>query len=382
MQETSSPGPHETRPHFHVAMDRVENLFDFRRLYNLVLSRWWIIAIVVGFATLTTIGYLLTATKVYESRAVLQVQQQEQQVVSMDEVREDNPSATDYINSVVQAMTSRNLLLRVIDANNLRQNEDFAPPRSQTWFDFAMNPTANEPNAMPYSDVELADLLEGKVTVKLRRLTRLVEITVDDPDPELARDLAASFVKEFLRENFRQRMTVSMVANDFLQEEAEKLKRKLAESERKLQAYKQTNRAVSLDERQNIIVEQLKEINTQVTDAQSKRMRLEADIEQVKEVGNDPEQLMRIGSVAVLPQVKEARQLFAEAESELAQLEDRYLHKHPKYIAAVKKVGSLRESLNLNLLKAGGYPRARIRGLAANRGQARRSPAETGKLGS
>ena len=100
----------------------------------------------------------------------------------------------------------------------------------------------------------MADLLEGKVTVKLRRLTRLVEITVDDPDPELARDLAASFVKEFLRENFRQRMTVSMVANDFLQEEAEKLKRKLAESERKLQAYKQTNRAVSLDERQNIIV--------------------------------------------------------------------------------------------------------------------------------
>lgn len=353
MQEHSLPGHHETHPRFHVAMDRVENLFDFRRLYNLVLSRWWIIALVVGFATLATIGYLLTATKVYESRAVLQVQQQEQQVVSMDEVREDNPSATDYINSVVQAMTSRNLLLRVIDANNLRQNEDFAPPRSQTWFDFAMNPTASEPDVMPYSDVELADLLEGKVTVKLRRLTRLVEITVEDPDPELARNLAASFVKEFLRENFRQRMTVSQVANDFLQEEAEKLKRKLAESERKLQAYKQTNRAVSLDERQNIIVEQLKEINTQVTDAQSKRMRLEADIEQVKEVGDDPEQLMRIGSVAVLPQVKEARQLLAEAESELAQLEDRYLHKHPKHIAAVKKVGSLRDSLNLNLLKAG-----------------------------
>ena len=65
MQETSSPGPHETRPHFHVAMDRVENLFDFRRLYNLVLSRWWIIAIVVGFATLTTIGYLTLVQIIY-----------------------------------------------------------------------------------------------------------------------------------------------------------------------------------------------------------------------------------------------------------------------------------------------------------------------------
>jgi capsular exopolysaccharide synthesis family protein len=317
-------------------MDRMENLFDFRRLWNLVLSRWWIIALIVGFAALATIGYLLTATPIYESRAVLQVQQQEQQVLSMDQVREDNPSTLDYVNSVVQALTSRNLLLRVINANDLRKNETFAPPRER-----------------PYTDIELADLLEEKVTVKLRRLTRLIEITVEDPDPELARNLAASFVKEFLRENFAQKLSVSQVANDFLQEEAAKLKTKLEDSERKLQAYKEENKAVSLDERQNIIVEQLKEINTQVTMAQSERMRLEADIEQVREIGNNPEELMRIGSVAELPQVKEARELLLEAESQLAELQDRYLQKHPKHIAAVRKVASLRESLNTNLSKAG-----------------------------
>ncbi len=336
MQENSAPGAHQHHPRLHAAMDRMENLFDFRRLWNLVLSRWWIIALIVGFAALATIGYLLTATPIYESRAVLQVQQQEQQVVNIDGVREDNPSTLDYVNSVVQALTSRNLLLRVIDANNLRKNEDFAPPRERA-----------------YSDVELADMLEEKVSVKLRRLTRLVEITVQDPDPELARNLAASFVKEFLRENFAQKMSVTQVANDFLEEEAKKLKAKLEESERKLQAYKEQNQAVSLDEKQNIIVEQLKEINTQVTEAQGERMKLESDLEQVREIGNDPEELMRIGSVAELPQVKEARELLVEAESELAQLQDRYLHKHPKHIAAVKKVGSLRDSLNRNLLKAG-----------------------------
>lgn len=336
MHEPTAHAPHHPPPRLHAAMDSMENLFDFRRLYNLILSRWWIIALIVGFATLATIGYLLTATKIYESRAVLQVQQQEQQVVNIDGVREDNPSSLDYVNSVVQALTSRNLLLRVIEANNLRKNEEFAPPRSY-----------------PYSNVELADLLEKKVTVKLRRLTRLVEITVEDPDPELARDLAASFVKEFLRENFAQKMSVNQVANEFLEEESKRLKIKLEQSERKLQAYKEQNQAVSLDEKQNIIVGQLKQINTQVTEAQSDRMKLESDLEQVREVGNNPEDLMRIGSVAELPQVKEARERLVEAESELAQLQDRYLQKHPKHIAAVKKVGSLRDSLNLNLLKAG-----------------------------
>jgi len=161
--------------------------------------------------------------------AATELNQQEQRVVNIDGVREDNPSTLDYVNSVVQALTSRNLLLRVIEANNLRANEAFAPSRGT-----------------PYSDVELADLLEEKVVVKLRRLTRLVEITAQDPDPELARDLAASFVKEFLRENFAQKMSVTQVANDFLQEEAEKLKARLEESERKLQTYKENNQAVSL----------------------------------------------------------------------------------------------------------------------------------------
>ncbi|MFM8719204.1 MAG: Wzz/FepE/Etk N-terminal domain-containing protein, partial [Chthoniobacterales bacterium] len=120
MHENSAPASHQPHPRLHAAMDRMENLFDFRRLYNLILSRWWIVALVVGFALLATLGYLFTATKIYESRAVLQVQQQEQQVVNIDGVREDNPSTLDYVNSVVQALTSRNLLLRVIDANNLR----------------------------------------------------------------------------------------------------------------------------------------------------------------------------------------------------------------------------------------------------------------------
>jgi len=336
MQENSAPGPHHHQ-RLHAAMDRVENLIDFRHIYHLLLHRWWIIATVVGFALLATIGYLLTATPIYESRAVLQVQQREAQVVSAEQVREDDPASLDFVNSVVQALTSRNILLRVIEANNLRKNETFAPPRDRR-----------------YEDIELANLLAAKITVQLRRNTRLIDITVEDPDPVLARNLAASVVKEFLRENFAQRLSVSQVANDFLEEEAAKLKTRLEESERKLQAYKERNQAVSLDEKQNIIVEQLKDINTKVTEAQGERMRLESDIEQVKAVGpGNTEELLRIGSVAQIPQVAAAREQLLEAETELASLEDRYLQKHPKHIAARNRIASLREALAANLAKSG-----------------------------
>ena len=310
---------------------------DFSRIFYLLIRRWWMIALFVGVTMLAALGSLLTQPKIYESRAVLQVQQEEQRVLDVEDVNQANPSSPDFINTVVEALTSRNLLLKVVEANNLASNPDFARPRD-----------------VPYTGIELANLMMKKVKVSSRRNTRLVDITVEDEDPVLARDIAASFVREFLRENFTQRMTVSRVATEFLQEEAEKLKTKLEESERKLQAYKQQNQAVSLDERQNIIVEQLKEINTKVTEAQGERVRLESDMEQVRSIGaGNVEEALRIGSVAAIPQVSETRSQLTEAETELAALQDRYLHKHPKHIAATKKIESLRQSLAANVAKAG-----------------------------
>jgi len=310
---------------------------DLSRIFYLLLRHWWIIALFVGVTMIATLGSLMTQSKIYTSRAVLQVQQEERNVLNVEDVSEINPSSPDFINTVVETLTSNNLLLRVVEANKLAENPDFARQRDT-----------------PYSDIELANLMRKKVKVSSRRNTRLVDITVEDEDPVLARDIAASFVREFLRENFSQRMTVSRVATDFLQEEAGKLKAKLEESERKLQAYKQKNQAVSLDEKQNIIVDQLKEINAKVTEAQGERVRLEADIEQVRSTGpENVEEALRIGSVAAIPQVAETRSQLTEAETELAALQDRYLHKHPKHIASTKKIESLRRTLASNVAKAG-----------------------------
>jgi succinoglycan biosynthesis transport protein ExoP len=337
---THHPPGHLQRPHLppvlQGAMDDLGSLVDLRHFYHLILIRWWIIAIAVGLCTVAAAGWVMRQPKIYEARAVLQVQQQEQQISNIEGVVQDNPSSLDFINTVVQALTSRNLMLRVVDANRLRQNPAFVPPGSK--------PT----------EIQLADKLRGKVQVALRRGTRLIDITVSDRDPVMARDLASSIVREFLKENFSQRLAVSKVATEFLKEEADKLKKKLEESELKLQRYKEQNRAVSLEDRQNITVERLRDVSTKVTEANSQRIRLEADIEQVRRVGpGNTDELLRIRSVAEIPQVADVRAQLGEANTELSALNERYGHKHPKLIAAQKRIESLRQTLAVNTAKAG-----------------------------
>jgi capsular exopolysaccharide synthesis family protein len=317
-------------------MEDLGSMLDLRHIYHLLLLRWWVIAIITGICTMAAAGWVMRQPKIYEARAVLQVQQQEQQISQIEGVVQDNPSSIDFINTVVQALTSRNLMIRVVDANRLRENPAFTAPGS--------HPT----------EIQLADKLRSKVKVALRRGTRLIDITVSDRDPVMARDLASSVVREFLKENFSQRLAVSKVATEFLKEEADKLKKKLEESELKLQRYKEQNRAVSLEDRQNITVERLREVSTKVTEANSQRLRLEADIEQVRKVGpQNTDELLRIRSVAELPQVATARAQLGEANTELDALQERYGHKHPKLIAALKRIESLRATLAVNAAKAG-----------------------------
>jgi polysaccharide biosynthesis transport protein len=311
---------------------------DFPRVMNLLRAKAWIVASVAIASLLAAGVYLVRTPKMYESLAVIQVQQEPQKVVKISDVSEEKPEANDYLNTVVQAFTSRKLMLRVVRATGLDKDPTFAPPKK---------------SGSSYTEIELADLMSQKVDVSLRRNTRLVDITVFDRSPEMAQKLVEAIVKEFLRETFEQRRALSRLAKEFLQEEAQELRTKLEQAERKLQGYKEQTQAVSLEERQNIIVEKLRELNSKATEAKSTRLSLEADLEQVKSIDpSDMEKLLEITSVTQIPRVAFIREELLKAENDLSALVKRYRPNHPKYVAAVAKIADLKASLKDTLSKA------------------------------
>jgi polysaccharide biosynthesis transport protein len=315
------------------------DMFDFHRLANLLRAKAWIIAAIALVVFIAAATYIMWAPKIYDSRAIIQVHQEAQKIVNIASVSEDKPETNDYLNSVAQAFTSRKLMLRVIRSTGLDKDPLFAPPKA---------------DGSPYTEIELADLMSQKVSVSVRRNTRLLDIIVSDTNPKVAQMLAAAFVREFLREAFEQRREISRVANEFLQDEAKQLQAKLEEAERKLQIYKEKNKAVSLEERQNIIVEKLQELNTAATEAKNSRLRLEADLAQVKRI--DPanvDGLLRIASVTKIPQVSLVREQLLKAENQFATMKKNYLPRHPRYIAAQTAIANFKEALSDALSKAG-----------------------------
>lgn len=311
---------------------------DFERLFHLILSRWWVIALCLLLGIGATLAYLATAQKIYAARTVIQVEQRDRRVLKIDEVAPIDLMSLETLKTYEQALASRTLLLKVAKLNGLDKVKGFGL----------------DDLGQPVGEERLASRMSDAVSVKLRRGTRLIDITVEDVDPARARTVADSLVAEFLRQGFAEKVAVTKEANAFLLTEAEKFKIKLQKSEQDLQAYREKYQSVSLEDRQNITVERLKEISTQVTLARGMRLKLEADIASLGALKTgSSEDLLKIPSIAALPEIAEIRRMLLEKEAELGVLQKRYLERHPKHIAAVSLIRELQNSLQSALSTAG-----------------------------
>ena len=146
-------------------------------------------------------------------------------------------------------------------------------------------------------------------------------------------------VKEFVNQSFEQNLGLSATAGDYLRQESDRLKAKLQDAEQAVQKFREDHNAVSLEDKQNIIVEKLKELNLKVTEAKSERLKLEADVATIKQgKAKTPEELLTLPSVAALPVVATLRQELADRESKFK---------------AESQLNGLQQSLNRTLVNVG-----------------------------
>jgi capsular exopolysaccharide synthesis family protein len=304
--------------------DAAASSVDFAHLYYLLLRRAWLIILFVFLSLSAAIAYLLRAPRIYESRAVLEVEQETPRVVNIQEINPEDLKLPEVLKTIEQVLSSNTLLLRVVKANGLDKDLSFAPPKS---------------DGSTYLDSELVGRFRSRVKIALRRETRLIDVIVQDTDPKRAQQLAESMIKEFVDLSFEQRLSVSRSATDFLRQESDRLKEKLQNAEQAVQKYREDHNAVSLEDKQNIIVEKLKVLNVKVTEAKAERLRLEADVASIKEgKAKTPEDMLLLPSVAALPVVVELRKELADKQSKFK---------------AESQTRGLQQALDRTLLNAG-----------------------------
>ena len=315
------------------------------RILEVLRSKALLIASCTAGALVLAFLYTLFTPRVYFAQTVIQIEGEEQKVVYssiflskiegvQSEVEDLKPP--EGLKTFEQKVTSPEVLLRVIHHPELRNDPTFLPEVKQK------------------SDNELQKALARHIDTKLRRGTRLIDITVNHRSPVMAQRIAELLVQEFVRWNFEAHRDAAETARRFLLDEATRLRGKLEQSEQALQKYKEQNEGVSLEETQNITVEKLKELNLRVTTAKTERLKLESDYAEITNRNySSPEELVNIPAIANISAIAiDLKKSISEKEAHLATLKERYLSRHPKFIEAQKELQNLRVALDEAILKA------------------------------
>jgi succinoglycan biosynthesis transport protein ExoP len=171
----------------------------------------------------------------------------------------------------------------------------------------------------------------GSLTVSPVRNSRLVELRMMSADPQLAADLANGHAKAYIQQNLETRFSASKDATDWLSARLAEQRKLVEESEAALQRYKEQHDAVAVEDRQNIVVQRLGDLNAAVTKAKTGRIEKEAQFTQLKSLQGTPA-IDSFPAVVANEYIQKIKADLGDLQQQQAQLAEKYGERHPEMV--------------------------------------------------
>jgi polysaccharide biosynthesis transport protein len=354
---TTAPGfTPETDVHI---LDRIAVLYRYRRIAIAVF--------VLTSAAMMIQGY--AAVQSYRAQGQLLIENERTTAVPglagpNAEFYEDPEP---YFQTQYKILKGRDLTRRVVKRIKLNQVPEFngsAKPPSRpltllsdlrTRLASLVSGRAPEAHETP-DESALVGAFISRVNIEPVRGSRLVLVSFDAIDPAVAALATNGLMDEYVDQNLELKLQSSQSMLDWLGKELATQQKKVEESERGLAEYRDRQNALSLDEKQNIVLSRLNALNDAVTKAKMERLQKETLYSQIKP-------LMRGGVAApvspdALPIVVQTGQMqslkgrLTELQQRKAQLSVKYGEKYPAIVDVNAQLADTQRQLDLETAKA------------------------------
>ena len=299
---------------------------DFREVFNAALRWCWLPIAGLIICGLAMAYYVSTLPVLYTSYGSLYIKTKAPEVFSGNPLAQEGSNDLEKMKTVEQGLLSATVLLLVAEKFNLAADPIF--------------------RANGVEDQAILDTLSSRVSIELRKGTRLIDIAVKDTDPERAAQIVESIVTEYeiWKDGGRSELVTKTTAQ--LTEQEERMRGKMDDSENRLQKFRSENRVLGLGgEQERMQTSNLELLNQELSTAANERLRLETQFNAMVANPNAAAapNLAARGERGQL--VMNLEQDIAAKQAEFAKIKERYKFKHPTYIEADNELKRLQQSL-------------------------------------
>ena len=347
--KTTTPGLRQGRT---VRSQGEPHLLDYARV---VVKRRHVALAAFAVVSLAAVVYSFTATPVYEGRVQLLIESDDPNVIDFKQVTSDRAdtnsvSRQDYYQTQYKLLQSRSVAKKTIDTLKLWDNVELRPDAAESssfrtvvrngtdWISSLFgghdasgeSPGAEETAAQ----AEAIDEFIDRLTVAPVRNSRLAEVAYRSEDPQLAATVANAVAKSYIDMNLDFRFTATREASQWLEQQLTQQRKGVESAEVRLQQYREQNDALSLEDRQNIVVQKLADLNAAVTRAKTERLQKEAMYHQLVEAERDPARIDTFPAILANEFIQQQKSELASLQRKQAQLSEKYGERHPEMIEA------------------------------------------------
>ena len=176
------------------------------------------------------------------------------------------------------------------------------------------------------------DRFLSDLTVSPVRNSRLVDVKFESPDAALSANVANALARAYIEQNLEFKFLSSKEASDWLGERLAEQRKQVETSEQALQRYREQTDSVSLEEKQNIVVQKLADLNAAVTRAKTERIQKEAAYNQIRTLQNDRAALDTFPAILSNTFIQQQKGELADLQRQQAQLSDKLGPNHPDMV--------------------------------------------------
>jgi capsular exopolysaccharide synthesis family protein len=263
----STPGTHVSQP-----PPQWTGVGPIGELFGILARRWRTVAATTLVAVALTGIYCLFAQPRYQAGATLLIEPQGPEVLPSRSIGgAEEPFGSmkyDYYLTQYRLLDSPTIAQRVIDELRLGNDLRFTAG--------LLDETDADGRVAPSTPALLGKYMEG-LGVQPVRMTRLVRVTFDSNDPELAAEVANAHAQAFVKHYLERSYVAMEKVRDFLESKLKELLEKMQAADEALMDYQSAHHLLPVDLRKDVASERLMDLSRRLTEAEAQRIVVEAE---------------------------------------------------------------------------------------------------------
>lgn len=318
-------------------------------LKRILMRRRFLILATAALLTLVTLAYGLLTPALYSSVSEILIDPQDLQVVTNDV----NPSRVPpdggitMVESQVSVVQSTGVLLKAIQATNLTDDPEFNGQGGL--LSRLLGGVLGSGSAETDRTGKTLDALRRRLAVKRADKVLVLDVIVTAKSADKAAKLANAIAQAYLADQASARAKMATDASDSITARLDEQRKRVQKAENAVEAYKSANNMVMAAG--NLVSDQeLTEINTQLSAAQSRTATLKAQVDQLRRSGGAPDATSEAMRSSVISSLRAQE---ATLVDQVSQLGTELGPRHPSMIAAQQQLRDTRALIARELGRIG-----------------------------